>query len=96
MIHFNETLTLRTEIIHDTSTQQFERKDIHVQLNLVSKSRPDEAKLVGRCTLDLASIINQRLYGQPTEFGLQFCSVNGALVLSFTILDKTKTDISIS
>ena len=67
-----------------------------MQLNLLSKSHPDELKLVGRCTLDLASIINQRLYGQPTDFSLQFCSVNGSLVLSFTVLEKTKTDISIS
>ena len=62
----------------------------------MSKSRPDDAKLVGRCTLDLASIINQRLYGQPTEFGLQFCSVNASIVLSIHILDKVKTDISVS
>jgi len=55
-------------------------------LYLVSKSRPDQNKLVGRVAIDLAKIVNFDMYGQPTEFKLNFCSVQGSIILQFSVI----------
>ena len=58
---------------------------------MVSKNRPDQNKLVGRVTIDLAKIINFDMYGQPTEFKLNFCSVQGSIILQFNVIDQKLT-----
>ena len=42
------------------------KKDTQVQLNLVSKNRPDQPKLVGRVTVDAAAILNNKEYAAKT------------------------------
>ena len=85
---FNEDLLMRTEIAFDRVNHRFLKKETQVQLNLISKSRPDQSKLVGRVTIDLASLLNDHLYADPTEFQLQFCSVNASLVMAFKVLEQ--------
>lgn len=85
---FNEDLNMRTEIAFDRGTRRFLKKETQVQLNLISKSRPDQSKLAGRVTIDLANILNDHLYAEPTEFPLQFCSVNASLVMAFKVLEQ--------
>lgn len=87
---------MRTEVGWDRSKKSFMKKETQVQLNLVSKSRPDQVKLVGRVTIDLANILNEGGLESPTEFPLQFCSVNASLWLSFRVLEKIETDISLT
>lgn len=83
---FNEDLLLKTEVAFDKVTRRFLKKETQVQLNLISKSRPDQSKLVGRVTIDLSSILNDGLYADYTEFPLQFCSVNATLVMAFQVI----------
>ena len=59
---FNESLTMTTEVAFERSKKIFIKKETQVQLNLISKSRPDQSKLVGRVTIDLATILNEGLY----------------------------------
>lgn len=63
---FNEDLIMRTEIAFDRTKRIFLKKETQVQLNLISKSRPDQSKLVGRVTIDLATLLNEGLYTEPT------------------------------
>lgn len=82
-------------MIFDKAKKIFVKKDSQVQLNLVSKHRPDESKLVGRVTIDLAVLLNSHPYANPTEFPLQFCSCNATLVASFKIIEKVETDVDV-
>ena len=93
---FNEDLIMRTEIAFDRVTRRFIKKETQVQLNLTSKSTPDQSKLVGRVTIDLANILNDHLYTEFTEFPLQFCSVNACLVMAFKVLEQVETELSVS
>lgn len=93
---FHETLTLTTEMVYDRKLRSFQKKDSHLQLSLVSKSRPEDPKLVGRCTIDMAEVINKKLFANPTEHHLQFTSVTAKMVISMKLLQKIETDISLS
>ena len=55
---FNETLIFETDLLYNTQTHQYLKKDSLLMLNLMSKKRPDQQKLVGRITVDLAEIAN--------------------------------------
>jgi hypothetical protein len=63
---FNESLVMKTEVAYDRSKKIFLKKETQVQLNLISKSRPDQSKLVGRVTIDLSNILNEGSYTEPT------------------------------
>jgi hypothetical protein len=47
-------------MIYDNSTSKFFKKDTMLNLNLISKSRQDQVKLIGRVTIDLAEIANKQ------------------------------------
>lgn len=53
-------------MIFNNKSTEYTKKETLVELYLVSKSRPDQNKLVGRVTIDLAKIINVDMYAQPT------------------------------
>lgn len=57
-------------------------------LNLISKKRPDQHKLVGRITVDLADIINEDKYFYAKSYKLDYCSVNGSLYFSAKLTEK--------
>jgi hypothetical protein len=87
-VAIHETITLRLPLVYERTKQVFLKKETQVQLNLISKSRPEQPKLVGRVTLDLAALINNNLYPTVTEFPLQFCSVNASIRASFKLIEK--------
>jgi len=41
-------------MIFDNSTNRYFKKETMLNLNLISKSRQDQIKLIGRVTIDLA------------------------------------------
>lgn len=41
-------------MLYDNSEKYFYKKETIVMINLISKSRPDQVKLVGRITIDLS------------------------------------------
>lgn len=53
---------MKTEIGYDKSRKCFLKKETQVQLNLTSKNKSDQPKLVGRVAVDLASILNEGVY----------------------------------
>ena len=57
-------------------------------LNLMSKKRPDQQKLVGRITVDLAEIANQKKYLLPEKYDLEYCSVNAQIMFTAKVCGK--------
>jgi hypothetical protein len=62
-------------MLFDHGKLEFLRRETIVELFLVSKSRPDQNKLVGRVNIDLGKVANVGMYAEPTEFRLNFCSI---------------------
>ena len=53
-------------MILNHKTSEYSKKETLIELYLVSKSRPDQNKLVGRVNIDLSKIVNFDMYAQPT------------------------------
>ena len=64
-------------------------------LNLVSKSRPDQVKLVGRISVDLAEVLNKKRFSEVTQMQLNYCSVEGSIVFSVCLLNKRDSNLSV-
>lgn len=75
-VEFNETLEMVTEMVYDNPTKQFIKKDTVLNLNLISKSRQDQVKLIGRVNIDLAEVANKQEYQCPKAYKLAYCSVD--------------------
>ena len=56
LIPFDDNLILTTHLLYDTLTDSYKRKEANVLVNLISNSRPNEPKLVGRVTINLADL----------------------------------------
>lgn len=82
-------------MLFDHGKLEFLRRETIVELFLVSKSRPDQNKLVGRVNIDLGKVVNVGMYAQPTEFRLNFCSVEGSLIMQFRPLEQQLTTMTI-
>lgn len=82
-------------MLYDHNKLEFLKRETQIELFLVSKSRPDQNKLVGRVTIDLAKVINVGMYADPTEFRLNFCSIEGSLIMQFATQEQKLTSMSI-
>ena len=60
----------------------------------MSKKRPDQHKLVGRLTVNLAEIANELKYVNADSHKLEYCSVNGSLIFNAKILGKKASGLS--
>jgi hypothetical protein len=49
-------------MIHDCKNQRYAKKEAIVTVNLISNSRPNEAKMVGRVVFDLGKAANRTEY----------------------------------
>jgi hypothetical protein len=94
-VHFEERVSLQVEMLFDHSNLEFLRRETIVELFLVSKSRPDQNKLVGRVNIDLGKVANVGMYEEPTEFKLNFCSIEGSLVMQFRPLEQRLTTLTV-
>lgn len=45
-------------MLYDTLQKVYYKKEIMLMVNLLSKSRPDQVKLVGRVMINLADLLN--------------------------------------
>ena len=63
-------------MVYDNPTKQFIKKDTVLNLNLISKSRQDQVKLIGRVNIDLAEIANKQEYLCSKAYKLSYCSVD--------------------
>ena len=62
-------------MVYNTKKKEYYSKETFLVLNLVSKSRPDQVKLVGRISVDLAEILNRRRFEELSQLKLNYCSV---------------------
>ena len=61
----------------------------------MSKSRPDQVKLVGRISVDLADVMNRRRFEEVTRMKLNYCSVEGSIVFGIVLLNKRDSNLSV-
>ena len=62
-------------MIYHKDKKIYLKKESLVHLNLISNSRPDQVKLVGRISVDLSEVANNNSYSEITPFNLKYCSV---------------------
>jgi hypothetical protein len=93
-VEFNETLELTTEMVMDRASGRFLKKDTLLNLNLVSKARQDQVKLIGRVAIDLADIANRQDYQRARPHKLSYCSVDAELTFSACLEAKRETSMS--
>ncbi len=67
------------------------RKDSIVKVNLVSASRPDQVKLVGQLTLDLAEVANAISKQIECSRKLAYCSVDAELIFDVKVTEISKS-----
>lgn len=53
-------------ILYDKANKKYLKKESLLMINLISKSRPDQIKLVGRVAIDLADVLNMNSFDQLT------------------------------
>lgn len=83
-------------MLYDHNNQYFLNRDTIVELFLISRSRPDQHKLVGRVNIDVGKVINVGMYEAPTEFKLNFCSIEGTIIMQFKASDQKITNLTIN
>ena len=69
-------------MVLDRATGKFLKKETLLNLNLISKARQDQVKLIGRVAIDLADIANRQEYQQSRPHKLSYCSVDAELTFS--------------
>ena len=87
-IVFEETLTLEVEMQRGGSSGRWMRRETEMDLNLVSRSKSDCVKLVGRVGVDLAEVLNEGRFASIEGHKLSYCSVEAELVFSIEGLSK--------
>ena len=85
-ISFNDKLQLTTNMICDSRSQNYLKKESIIMVNLVSNSRPNDPKLVGRVVVDLSVVANSAHYQQFAVYPLEYCSVEATI--TFKVLLK--------
>jgi hypothetical protein len=78
----------------DLSSNAFLRKETLLNLNLISKARQDQVKLIGRVAIDLADLANRNDYARARPFKLSYCSVDAELTFSATMTSKRETTLT--
>jgi len=68
-------------MLYNLKLQHYRKKDSIILVNLLSNSRPNDPKLVGRVEIDLASITNKNNMQELAEYPLKYCSVDGSITL---------------
>lgn len=53
---------MAVEMLYDHNKLEFLKRETIVELYLISRSRPDQNKLVGRVNVDLGKVINVGMY----------------------------------
>lgn len=83
-------------MLYDEDQNWYSKKDSLILLNLISKSKPDQVKLVGRIHLDLAEVINLNTYAEQKSYPLQFCSVDSNIAFTAKLIQGKASDKDIA
>lgn len=65
-------------------------------MNLISNSRPDQAKLVGRIALDLSDIANANTYFDLRTVKLMYCSVEADLTFRVSMVRSIESNMHLN
>ena len=57
---------METNVSFDANNKKYDKKETQIQLNLISKTKVEPPKMVGRINIDLALILNEKIYKNPT------------------------------
>ena len=79
VVDLDEAVSFTTEMIFHKGEQKYLKKESLLNLNLISNSRPDQIKLVGRVILDLSNVANHNSLAELSTFKLMYCSVDADL-----------------
>ena len=69
-------------ILYDKVNKKYLKKESLLMINLISKSRPDQIKLVGRVVVDLADVLNANCFENMSTAQLEYCSVEATVNFS--------------
>jgi hypothetical protein len=82
-------------MVFNAKKREYYSKETFLLLNLVSKSRPDQVKLVGRVSVDLAEVLNRDRFQEIERIRLNYCSVEGSIVFGIKLLNKRESNLSV-
>jgi hypothetical protein len=77
-------------MVYDNDGRRFYKKETLLTVNLVSRSRPDQVKLVGRVSVNLADIAANKIsmYSRLATYKLTYCSVNADITFMAEMVQK--------
>ena len=94
-IPFNDKLTMKVHMIYDTGIGKYRKKESIVLVNLLSNSRPNDPKLVGRVTVDLAKVATGG-YIDMRDYNLEYCSVNAWIRFKIELKNSVVTSLDVN
>ena len=85
---------MTVHLVYDTKLNKYRKKEAIVLVNLLSNSRPNDPKLVGRVTFDLGAAA-QGVFGEFQQQNLEYCSVNAWVRLRVVLKDVKVTNMEV-
>lgn len=95
-IPFQETVTLNVLMAYDLKQEKYKKKEATILVSLLSNSRPNDPKLVGRVTLDLSEVSNLTYPQSLTNHSLEYCSVKGSITFKIAMISHRTTTMEIA
>ncbi len=83
-------------MIYHRGQRQYLKKESLIHLNLISNSRPDQIKLVGRVVIDLAEIANKSVYASITTSKLMYCSVEAEVSFKAKFVKNVESNMELN
>lgn len=83
-------------MLYHRAQKQYLKKESLFHLNLISNSRPDQVKLVGRVVIDLSEIVNSNKYSQITTSKLMYCSVDADISFSLRLTRSIESNLELN
>ena len=83
-------------MIYHRGQRQYLKKESLIHLNLISNSRPDQIKLVGRVVIDLAEIANKSAYASITTSKLMYFSVEAEVSFKAKFVKNVESNMELN
>lgn len=83
-------------MLYHRAQKQYLKKESLFHLNLISNSRPDQVKLVGRVVIDLSEIANSNKYSSVTTSKLMYCSVDADISFSLRLARSIESNLELN
>lgn len=83
-------------MLYHRAQKLYLKKESLLHLNLISNSRPDQVKLVGRVLVDLSEVANSHLYSTVTTTKLMYCSVDADISFSMKLSRSIESNIELN